>query len=341
MAELPKFKYKLEAEKPKLGPGGITRGASINEFPASVGLAGVSMHLDPGAVRELHWHANAAEWGYVVTGCIRTTIMHPDGSIYTDFFYPGDVWYFPKGYGHVLQGVGVESSHFILIFDNGNFSEDHTFSITDFVSSVPSAIAAQSLGLTEAQVKTLYQGEAYFAQCEIPTNANGLLTQREKQELITMHKYPLHAQTPRIFEGGFQRVVTQNDFPISTTICGSLIEIMPGGLRELHWHPNADEWQYFLEGTAEVGVFLAQGHFVKDEYEAGDLGYAPMGAGHYIKNTGNTVLKVLVGFNSGHYQSVDLSEWIAQNPKDIIQGNFGISDETYAALPKKAKRFIK
>ena len=58
-------------------------------------------------------------------------------------------------------------------------------------------------------------------------------------------------------------------------------------LRELHWHPNADEWQYYISGTAEMGVFLAQGNAVIDQFEAGDVGYAPMGAGHYIKNTGS------------------------------------------------------
>jgi oxalate decarboxylase len=64
----PSFKSCLEDIEPRLGPGGITRGASVREFPASVGIAGVSMRLQPDAMRELHWHANAAEWGYVVSG---------------------------------------------------------------------------------------------------------------------------------------------------------------------------------------------------------------------------------------------------------------------------------
>ena len=48
-------------------------------------------------MRELHWHANAAEWAFVVNGCCRTTIVHPDGSSAVDSFGPGDVWYFPRG----------------------------------------------------------------------------------------------------------------------------------------------------------------------------------------------------------------------------------------------------
>jgi oxalate decarboxylase/phosphoglucose isomerase-like protein (cupin superfamily) len=78
------FRYPLEKQEPRLGPGGITRGASVREFPASIGIAGVSMRLAPGGMRELHWHANAAEWAYVITGYCRTTIIHPDGSSYID-----------------------------------------------------------------------------------------------------------------------------------------------------------------------------------------------------------------------------------------------------------------
>lgn len=334
------FKYKLEAEHPRTGPGGITRGASVKEFPASVGLAGVSMRLQPGAIRELHWHANAAEWAYIVKGDMRTTIIHPDGTAYIDTFSAGDVWYFPKGFGHVLQCIGTEECHFILIFDNGDFSEDHTFSITDFVSSVPKEVAAANLGISVAEVGQLFQGEAYFAQCERPTVSNGLLANGKEPQLVSPHRYPMLSQQPKIFKGGTQRTVAQKDFPISKTITGLLLEIEPGAMREMHWHPNADEWQYFLEGNAEMGVFLAQSNFVVDQYEAGDIGYVPMGAGHYIKNTGNTVLKVLIGLNNGEYQSIDLSTWLATNPADILQGNFRAPAALVDEFPKETAFFV-
>lgn len=321
------FKYELEKKAPRTNDGGITRGASVTDFPASIGIAGVSMRLAPGSMREMHWHANAAEWGYVITGACRTTILHPDGTSYIDYFYPGDIWYFPKGYGHSIQAISDDECHFILIFDNGDFSEDHTFSVTDFVSSVPPEIAAQNLGLTLEEVAKLPQKEAYFAAGPVPDPSTTLASARSEADisLVSMHRYPLHAQQPRIVPGGgTQRLVTSKEFPISTTMSGSFIEMQPGTLREMHWHPNADEWQYFIEGQAEMGVFLAQGNFVKDQFNAGDVGYVPMGAGHYIKNTGDTVLKILLGFNSGIYQSVDLSEWISSNPKDVVETNFSL-----------------
>lgn len=329
------FKYALEKKTPRTGPGGITRGASVTEFPASVGIAGVSIRLEPGAMRELHWHANAAEWAYVIEGSLRTTIIHPGGDAYTDLFYPGDVWYFPKGFGHAIQNIGDAVAHFILIFDNGDFSEDHTFSITDFLAHVPKEIAAQSLGITQQEVEQLPKGEVYFAKGALPNVHSLLATPKGTPELTSMHRYPLEAQQPRLIPcGGTLKLVTAREFPISKTISGSILELQPGALRDLHWHPNADEWQYFISGQAEITVFLAESHAVTEQFEAGDVGYVPMGAGHYIKNTGKEVCKILIGFNSGEYQSIDLSRWIATNPPDLLAGNFGVPAAIIDKFPK-------
>ena len=328
------FRYPLESQTPRIGSGGTTRGASVHEFPASVGIAGVSMRLDPGSMRELHWHANAAEWGYVVSGRCRTTLLNPDGPTETDEFGPGDCWYFPRGWGHSIQGISAEECHFILMFDNGDFSEDHTFSITDWLAHTPSAVVEQNLGVSADDVAMMPKGEAYFAKGPVPNNHSRDATARAYPELVSTHRYPLLAQQPRrVAGGGIQYIGSVREFPISTTMAASVLEIEPGALRELHWHPNADEWQYYLEGQAEMAVFLAEGQVVTEQFKAGDVGYAPMGAGHYIRNTGDRILRILVGFNSGLYQSNDLSAWVASNPPDVLASNLGISRATANGLP--------
>ena len=242
------------------------------------------MRLQPGGMRELHWHANAAEWGYVVIGSMRNTLIHPDGNSYVDNFEPGDVWYFPKGYGHALQAIGIEEDHFILIFDNGNFSEDHTFSITDFIANSPKDIVAQNLGLTLEEVELLPKSEAYFALGAVPDDSSVIALPRETPELTTTHRYPLHEQNPRVIPGGGkQRVVSQKEFPISAIITGSLLELELGALREMHWHPNVDEWQYYLSGQAEMTVFLAKATAVTEHFNVGDVGYIPMGRDIILK----------------------------------------------------------
>src|SRR5215470_1280291 len=145
--QLPTFKFALEKSTGKVIDGSYGKEATVTQLPISKGIAGVSMKLEPGAMRELHWHATAAEWAFVIEGRVRTTVIDPKGEAETNDFEPGDVWYFPRGHGHMLQCLGNEPCHFILIFDNGYFSEFGTFSITDWIGHAPKALLAKNFGV--------------------------------------------------------------------------------------------------------------------------------------------------------------------------------------------------
>lgn len=122
-AAIPSLKFDIEAQTHWKGEAGSANEATVAEFPISQSIAGVSMRLKPGAIRELHWHALAAEWAYMIEGRVRTTVVMPNGQSAIDEFGPGDTWYFPRGHGHLLQGLGPGEAHFLLGFDNGHFSE--------------------------------------------------------------------------------------------------------------------------------------------------------------------------------------------------------------------------
>src|SRR5262249_33908459 len=145
--KLPTFRFPLEKSKGRVSKGSYGKEATVAQLPISKGLAGVSMRLEPGVARELHWHATAAEWAYVMEGRCRTTVSDPQGRAETNDCEPGDVWYFPRGHGHSIQCLGKHACRFILIFDNGYFSEFGTFSVTDWIGHAPAALLAKNLGL--------------------------------------------------------------------------------------------------------------------------------------------------------------------------------------------------
>ena len=95
-------------------------------------------------------------------------------------------------------------------------------------------------------------------------------------------------------------------FPISTTVTGVILDLEPGALRELHWHPNADEWQYVIEGDVNVTMFGSHGRFRTELLHTGDAGFIPQGYGHSIENLGSQQSRILIGFNTGIYESIDL-----------------------------------
>ena len=118
-------------------------------------------------------------------------------------------------------------------------------------------------------------------------------------------------------------------------MCGATMRLKPGALRELHWHPNAAEWQYVLSGRLNVTLFGSGGRWREETLGQGDVGYIPQGFGHSIENVGSEKARILIVFNSGHYQTIDLSQWIAGNPTDILATNFGVDASVFEKFPRR------
>ncbi len=158
VGEMPDFKRSLDGSRPKVTSGGWAKESTEHQLPIMKGLAGVHMFLNPGGSRELHWHAIAAEWAYVIGGRCQTVVLDPSGQTEINNYGPGDLWFFPKGHGHSIQTIGDEPCHFILSFDNGAFSEHGTFSITDWVDVTPKDMLAKNFGLPEEAFDVLPEG---------------------------------------------------------------------------------------------------------------------------------------------------------------------------------------
>jgi oxalate decarboxylase len=332
--ELPTFKFELEKSQGKVIGNSFGKEATVKQLPISKGIAGVSMKLEPGAMRELHWHATAAEWAFVIEGNVRTTVIDPQGNSETNEFEPGDIWYFPRGHGHMLECLGHQPAHFILIFDNGYFSEFGTFSITDWIGHTPKALLAKNFGLPESAFDGFPKDEVYFARGPVPPEKTPPNLERERTPPQT-HKFRMLAQEPHsVHKGGREWRVGADRFPISKTVTGVILDLEPGGLRELHWHPNADEWQYLIDGRVSVTMFGSHGRYRTETLSKGDVGYIPQGYGHSIENVGDKPCRVLIGFNSGHYEAIDLSMWIAGNPADVLVTNFGKPASLFEQFPR-------
>jgi oxalate decarboxylase len=333
--ELPTFKFALEKSEGKVMGGSFGKEATVVQLPISKGLAGVSMRLEPGVARELHWHATAAEWAFVLEGRCRTTVIDPLGNSETNDFDPGDIWYFPRGHGHSIECLGNKPCHFILIFDNGYFSEFGTFSITDWLGHTPKALLAKNLGLPESAIDGIPKNELYFTKGPIPPDGQQPPLQGSLKSPPATHRFRMMAQEPHsIHKGGREWRVGVERFPISQTITGVILDLEPQGLRELHWHPNADEWQYVISGQVSVTMFGSHGRYRIETLDAGDVGYIPQGYGHSIENTGPKAARILIAFNTGRYQAIDLSQWLAANPAYLLADHFGKPASFFEKLPK-------
>jgi oxalate decarboxylase len=282
----------------------------------------------------------AAEWAYVITGNVRATVISPNGQAESADFGPGDVWYFPKGHGHALQCLGPEETHFILVFDDGNFSEFGTFSITDWIARTPPSVLARNLGLPQGVYASMPKDEAYIIPGKVPPAVPEPLRNGDPNENQFPHKYRLLASKPYKFPGGEERIVSSKEFPIQTTLTGVIQDLKPGALREMHWHPNADEWQFYVSGKSRVTIFGAHGRTATEEFAPGQIAFIKQGFGHFVEQIGDEPTRILILFNSPVYEEISISAWLAANPPSLIADNFGLSQTQVAQLPKGALGII-
>lgn len=332
---LPTFKFELEKSQGRVDGGSFGKEATVEQLPISKGIAGVSMRLEPGVTRELHWHATAAEWAFVLSGRCRTTAIDPQGNSEFNDFDAGDVWYFPRGHGHSIECLGNAPCQFILIFDNGYFSEFGTFSLTDWLGHTPPEVLEKNLGLPASAFASFPKQEVYFTHGAIPTETIPAPHQGALRETSNTHRYRLLASEPyKTYKGGREWRVGADEFPISTTMTGVILDIDPHALRELHWHPTSDEWQYVIEGQVNVSLFGSRGRYRIETLNAGDVGYIPQGFGHSIENMGDTTARLLIAFNTGHYQAIDLSQWLAGTPDYLLRDHFNQAENSVAQFPR-------
>ena len=329
---MPEFRYSLDGSAPKITSGGWAKEATVHHFPISKGIAGVHMFLDPGASRELHWHAIAAEWAYVIEGRCQTVVLDPSGASEINNYMPGDLLFFPKGHGHSIQTIGDKPCHFILSFDNGAFSEHGTFSITDWINVTPKDMLALDFGVPADLFDAFPKGETYIQAGPVLPASEALDAPWPKE---STHKFRLlhDPRAARDFEGGTFRVATVEEWPISKTMSGGVMTIRPGAMRNLHWNPNANEWHFYLRGKGQVALFGSGGRGKVAEFNPGDVAYIPQGFGHAIKNIGTENLEIVQTWDNGKLEEIDINRWVQSSPRYLLANNFaGVPQSTIAEL---------
>ncbi|TFY67066.1 hypothetical protein EVJ58_g1866 [Rhodofomes roseus] len=326
---IPNVKWPFSLSTMRLNTGGFARQQNINQMPIATSMAGVDMRLKPGAIRELHWH-KTSEWAYVLSGYTQVSAVDQDGRNFVGTVGPGDLWYFPPGIPHSLQATNQTEggSEFLLIFDNGDFSDDSTFLLTDWLAHTPKEVIAKNFGTNLAAWNDIPGQQLYIFPGE-PPSPHAVAPEDPQGQVPNPYIYKLSEMGAEQLAGGALKIADSRNFTVSTTIALAEFWVEPGGMRELHWHPTQDEWTYYISGSARVTEFASSATAQTFNYVAGDIGFVPAAYGHYVENIGNETLHYLEIFNS------DLVvDWLALTPPELVKEHLQISDETIDHLSK-------
>jgi oxalate decarboxylase len=326
--------YSFDLTPKRLEAGGWTHQVTERELPPSKDLAGVNMRLTAGSFRELHWHL-ADEWAIMLAGKARVSVMQPDGKMFIDDIETDDLWYFPAGYPHSIQGL-EEGCEFLLVFDQGNFSEDNTFLLSEFLAHTPPEIIQKNMGWSRQEWDQLPPTQLYIFEAELPDSLEadkrflGSNLETTNKYTFKMSKMPPTTTNT----GGTVRVVDSENFPVSKNVAAAQVTLKPGAIRELHWHPNVSEWQYWIKGKGRMTIVNAEGKARTMDFNANDVGFVPAMAGHYIENTGTEDLVFLEMFKAPRYAAVSMNEWIARMPDKMAKAHLKLPVSTIRRAPQ-------
>jgi len=335
--------YSFDLVHKRVQEGGWTHEVNAKVLPSSTDLTGVNMRLTAGSFRELHWHT-ADEWAIMLYGNARITVMNPDGTMFIDDVGKGDLWLFPAGFPHSIQGLQPDGCQFLLVFDQGDFSEDGTFLFSEMISHTPRKVLAKNFGLDLDVVAKLVKSPSLYI---FPANLPLTLAQDKAaiggQRVASPFKYTfrLEAMSPtRKTSGGEVRIVDSHNFPVSKNVAGAMVTVKPGAMRELHWHPNASEWQFWLAGKGRMGIIMNEGKARTMDFNANDVGFVPRVAAHYIENTGKTDLVFLELFKADQFVDVSVNNWIRRLPPELVTAHMNIDQDLIAKIPSEKELVI-
>jgi oxalate decarboxylase len=335
--------YSFDLARKRVEEGGWTHQVTQRELPPSTDITGVNMRLTRGSFRELHWHTSD-EWAMMLDGNARVTVLNPDGTVFIDDVTKGDLWFFPAGYPHSIQGLGPgDGCQFLLVFDEGMFSEDNTFLISSWVAHTPPEILTKNSNFDRNAISKLPKDELYI----FPANLPGSLSQDKaavggkKVESPIQYTFKMGAMAPtKKTSGGEVRIVDSRNFPASNNVAAALVTIKPGGVRELHWHPNASEWQFYLAGKGRMTIFMPPNRARTMDFNANDVGFVPRVAGHYIENTGDTDLVFLEMFKADRYVDISMNNWLRRLPPELVTSHLNIDEATIKKIPVENQAVI-
>jgi oxalate decarboxylase len=334
--------YSFDLTHKRIQEGGWTHQVTQRELPSSKDIAGVNMRLTAGSFRELHWHT-ADEWSIMLDGTARVSVLNPDGTIFIDDVGKGDLWYFPAGYPHSIQGLSPNGCEFLLVFNEGMFSEDDTFLLSEWVAHTPKEVLSKNFGLDKAALAKLPTDELYIFPADLPKSLaqDRAAVGGQKVQSPVQYTFKMASMVPQFrTSGGEARIVDSHNFPASKNIAAAMLTIKPGAMRELHWHPNASEWQYYIAGKGRMTVFSPVGSARTVDVRANDVGFVPTMAGHYIENTGDTDLVALEMFKAHEFLDVSLNNWIRHLPPEMVTSHLRLDGTTIQSIPAEKLVFV-
>lgn len=248
-----------------------------SEFPLLQRLSIKRLLLAPDALREAHWHANANELAYCVSGRLLLTVVDNAHQVSRFTIDAGQMFHVASGALHVIDNVGTTPAELIIGFSH---AQPEDFSLHAAMGAMSDAVLGN----------TFDRPAATFAERDHDTRVPYLLRRGGPAQIpddavfANPHRFDIEAQSPpNDFTYGQARVSRSQFWPVLKDMSMYSLRVRDDGMREPHWHPETAEMGYVHRGRARMSILDPEGSVDSYELQPGDVYFIPRAYPHQIE----------------------------------------------------------
>ncbi len=307
--------------------GGYRIRATKSNFPALQGMSLYKLILNPKAVREPHWHANADELGYCLKGNALVSLFST-GNVRSSFLISkGESFFIPSGSLHSIENIGNETIEMILQFSN---EEPEDFALSTSFGMFSDAVLGNTWHVSEKKFQDVKRStqEVFIAEQKNPTKIP------DDVHYHTPYQYNLETASPLVSnKGGCAKVARHDVWPILHRQALYSLLLHGAGMREPHWHPETAELGYVNEGKGRMSILSPSGKIDTYEMEKGDIYFIPKAYPHHIENLTDADLSILIFFDQPMPADIGFTASVKSFSNEVLTEALKTPKELFSSLP--------
>ena len=320
--------FQFSSQKPQdVSTGGYRIRATKSNFPALQNMSIYKLVLNPKAIREPHWHANADELGYCLKGQLIVSFYADENKKETFIISAGDVFLIPQGSLHSIENLGKDTAELVLQFSN---EEPEDFGLSMAVGMFTNAVLGNTWAVPSDHFQAIKRplDETFIAVLNDSSNVDNT------NRYLSSYQFSLESTFPLIENnGGSAKVARQNVWPVLIRQAVYSLLLTNKGMREPHWHPETAELGYVRSGKGRMSILSPNGNIDTYVMNEGDIYFVPKAYPHHIENLGPEDLNIVIFFDQPMPQDIGFTGSVKSFSNDVLGAVLHTSSETFAELP--------
>lgn len=274
---------------------GSMRRVTADDLPILNRLSIKRVLLNPGAMRTPHWHANANELTYCVSGTALVSVLDSYSEFASFVVTAGQMFHIDSGSLHHIENIGTDVAEFIIAFRNErpeDFGLGATFgAFTDAVLGNTYDLPTSDMAKIRRDTHTPLSDRRLAARVGDPAIP-------ESAYFHDSHKFDIEGQPAGLnYAYGNARFARDQYWPALKDISMYSLRVAEDGMREPHWHPVTAEMGYVRHGDARMTIMNPDGTLDTWTMTTGDMYFIPRAYPHHIENIGTDEWHFLIFFD--------------------------------------------